>query len=59
MKVKLEEIRVDSFATTSDVAEERGTVQAHAASVITCRFSCPPRFTCPECASPRQEELAG
>jgi|1185.fasta_scaffold641081_2 hypothetical protein len=52
MKVKLEEIRVDSFATTAETADERGTVNGHDASLITCRLSCPPKYTCPECAPP-------
>ena len=53
MKVKLEEVRVDSFATTAETVDERGTVQAHEASLLlTCRFSCPPKYTCPECAPP-------
>jgi hypothetical protein len=51
MKVKLEDLRVESFTTTVEADDVRGTVNAHAASLLlTCRFSCPPRYTCPECA---------
>ncbi|HEV7589782.1 MAG TPA: hypothetical protein VGO40_16825 [Longimicrobium sp.] len=56
MKVKLEELRVESFATTSLATTARGTVNAHDASLATCRFSCPPHYTCPECASPVMDE---
>lgn len=56
MKVKLEDIRVDSFPTTAEPAREQGTVRAFDASVPTCRFSCPPYYTCPECASPVMQE---
>ncbi|HEX8246470.1 MAG TPA: hypothetical protein VF541_23395 [Longimicrobium sp.] len=49
MKVKLDDIRVDSFATTAETAREQGTVRAFEA---TPRFSCQPQYTCPECASP-------
>jgi len=52
MKVKLEEIRVDSFATTAEAMDEKGTVNGYNASLITCRLSCPPKYTCPECAPP-------
>ena len=49
MKIRLEDVRVDSFTTTHAPAEERGTVHANE---VTVHFSCPPRYTCPECASP-------
>ena len=53
MKVKLEEVRVDSFATTAEAGDGRGTVKAHEASLLlTCYLSCPPKYTCPECAPP-------
>lgn len=48
MKVKLEDVRVDSFATTPETAREQGTVHGFEA---TPRFSCQPQYTCPECAS--------
>ncbi|MBV9107912.1 MAG: hypothetical protein JO306_00720 [Gemmatimonadetes bacterium] len=53
MKLKLEEIRVESYATL-DVDVARGTVRGEemAASLVTCRLSCPPKYTCPECAPP-------
>ena len=57
MKVKLEDIRVDSFPTTVEAADEAGTVRAFDASIPTCRFSCPPRYTCPECAPIDRQEL--
>lgn len=51
MKVKLENLRVESFATTAAGGDARGTVNANEASALyTCRFSCPPYYTCPECA---------
>ncbi|HET7233624.1 MAG TPA: pinensin family lanthipeptide [Longimicrobium sp.] len=53
MKVKLDEVRVESFATTAGNDGARGTVNAHEA---TPRFSCQPYYTCPECASPVMEE---
>jgi hypothetical protein len=56
MKVKLEELLVESFATTPQAMDARGTVNAHDASLKTCRFSCPPYYTCPECASPVMDE---
>ncbi|HET7464435.1 MAG TPA: hypothetical protein VFJ82_24460 [Longimicrobium sp.] len=57
MKVKLENLRVESFATTAGADDVRGTVNAHEASALyTCRFSCPPYYTCPECAPPVMEE---
>jgi hypothetical protein len=58
MKVKLEELRVESFATTAAADDARGTVYAHEASILTCRFSCPPRYTCPECAPQVMDERA-
>ena len=54
-KVKLDEIRVDSFTTTPEVAAERGTVLGNDASAVTCIWSCVPRYTCPECALTRLE----
>lgn len=59
MKVKLENLRVESFATTAGAGGARGTVNAHekaSAALYTCRFSCPPYYTCPECAPPVMEE---
>jgi hypothetical protein len=52
MKLKLEDVRVDSFATLDAATVERGTVQGQAASqliVLTCRATCPGNETCPEC----------
>jgi hypothetical protein len=49
MKVKLEEIRVDSFATAAEPMQQRGTVNAHDASASTCVWSCgstPVRSAC-------------
>lgn len=53
MKAKLEELQVESFATTENGAGARGTVNGHEA---TPRFSCQPYYTCPECASPVMDE---
>ena len=50
MKLKLDEVAVESFATTDGDAETRGTVQGQEFSYP--HFSCPPKYTCPECASP-------
>ena len=55
-KLMLADLRVESFATTPPVDDERGTVHGNAASVLSCRFSCPPKYTCPECAPPVKEE---
>ncbi|HSU15397.1 hypothetical protein [Longimicrobium sp.] len=52
MKVKLEEIRVDSFATAAEPSAQRGTVNAHMQTSYTCKWSCYPKYTCPECAMP-------
>jgi hypothetical protein len=51
MKLKIDDIRVDSFDTAAEPAETRGTVEAHASQliVITCRATCPGQETCPEC----------
>jgi hypothetical protein len=51
MKLKLEDVRVDSFATADAGTEERGTVHAQGSAliVLTCRASCPGNYTCPEC----------
>ncbi len=57
MKVKLDDIQIDSFITTPEMVGERGTVQAHGASAVTCIHSCVPKYTCPECALTRAEEL--
>jgi hypothetical protein len=53
MKVKFEDLRVESFVTTTNAADARGTVNGHEA---TPRFSCQPHYTCPECASPVMDE---
>lgn len=50
MKVKLEALQVESFETTAEENEARGTVNGHEALQVTVKFSCPPRYTCPECA---------
>lgn len=50
-KLTLDDLHVESFATTPPLQAERGTVHGNAASLVTCRLSCPPRYTCPECAS--------
>jgi hypothetical protein len=54
MKLKLDDIRVDSFATGADAKPARGTVRGHEASliVLTCYISCPPQYSCPECPPP-------
>lgn len=49
MKLRIEDLHVDSFATVEAGADARGTVQAHE---VTPLRSCQPRYTCPECASP-------
>jgi hypothetical protein len=51
MKLKLDQVRVESFATEDAAPEMRGTVQGHASQliVLTCRPSCPGHETCPEC----------
>lgn len=53
MKLKLEEIRVESYVTLEADAA-RGTVRGEEmdASLLTCNLSCPPKYTCPECAPP-------
>ena len=53
-KLMLADLRVESFTTTPPVDKARGTVHANAASVVTCRWSCPPRYTCPECANQKE-----
>lgn len=53
MKLRLDEMRVDSFSTTPARADEHGTVYANE---VTVHFSCPPRYTCPECAPPAHPE---
>jgi len=50
MKLKLEDVQVDSFQTAADDEEQNGTVQAFAFSYP--HYSCPPKYTCPECANP-------
>ena len=55
MKLKIEDLRVDSFATADGQGESRGTVRANEA---TPYWSCQPKYTCPECASPVMEERA-
>lgn len=57
-KLMLADLRVESFATTPTADDERGTVHGNAASILTCQFSCPPKYTCPECAPPVKEERA-
>lgn len=51
MKLKIDDIRVDSFDTAAVLPDGPGTVEAHASQliVITCRASCPGQETCPEC----------
>lgn len=52
MKLKLDDVRVESFATADVVPEGRGTVHGQAASqliMLTCRATCPGNQTCPEC----------
>lgn len=53
MKIRLDDVQVESFPTTPEIAEEDGTVHGFAASIPR---SCPPFYTCPECASPVMEE---
>jgi hypothetical protein len=53
MKLKLEDIQVDSFPT-HETTDEAGTVQGYQFSYP--HFSCPPKYTCPECASPVMDE---
>jgi hypothetical protein len=55
MKLKLEDVQVDSFITVDASAEQNGTVQGYQFSVL---FSCPPKYTCPECAPPAIDEPA-
>lgn len=57
-KTKLTELRVESFETMGAMDDGRGTVHANAASLLTCRLSCPPRYTCPECAPPVRDDRA-
>ena len=47
MKLKIEELLVDSFATDDAARDARGTIHAHEA---TPYWSCQPKYTCPECA---------
>jgi hypothetical protein len=49
MKLKLDDVQVESFPTTAEMGAEDGTVHAFAASIPR---SCPAKYTCPECASP-------
>jgi hypothetical protein len=51
MKLKIDDICVESFDTAAVVLDSRGTVEAHASQliVITCRATCPGQETCPEC----------
>jgi len=51
MKLKIDDIGVESFDTAADLPETRGTAGAHASQliVITCRATCPGQETCPEC----------
>ncbi|HEU4558218.1 MAG TPA: pinensin family lanthipeptide [Longimicrobium sp.] len=50
MKLKLTDLRVESFLTDEAEADTRGTVEAYES--VTWRFSCPPVYTCPECRDP-------
>jgi len=54
-KLMLADLCVESFATTPAMDTERGTVRGNDASVVTCRWSCPPVYTCPECANVKEE----
>ncbi|MDB4950610.1 MAG: hypothetical protein JWM27_3259 [Gemmatimonadetes bacterium] len=54
MKLKLEDVQVDSFPTTAETADAEGTV--HAFQFSYPHFSCPPKYTCPECANPGAHE---
>ena len=59
MKVKLDDIRVDSFATTAEAEAGAGTVRGYeevTLLLLTCYLSCPPRSTCPECPPPAMRE---
>lgn len=56
MKLKLEDIAVDSFPTL-DVVRADGTV--HGQEFSAPHYSCPPKYTCPECAPPVMDEPAG
>ena len=50
MKLKLDDIRIDSFATADAAPGQRGTVHGQATLLlITCRATCPGNETCPEC----------
>lgn len=49
MKLKPDDVQVESFPTTPAMGSGDGTVHAFAASIPR---SCPARYTCPECASP-------
>jgi hypothetical protein len=50
MKLKLEDLGIESFATEEEQRNEGGSVQGYAFSAP--HYSCPPRYTCPECAPP-------
>ena len=56
MKLKLEDVQVDSFATSDDETGRAGTVQGYQFSYP--HYSCPPKYTCPECAPPAMDEPA-
>ena len=53
MKLKLEDISVDSFPT-HEVVRADGTV--HGQEFSYPHYSCPPKYTCPECAPPVMDE---
>ena len=50
MKLKLTDLRVESFPTDETDAEARGSVEGYGGISYPLR-SCPPKLTCPECAA--------
>ena len=52
IRLHLEDLRVESFATAGEGQAPRGTVRAHASGYFTCD---PNVWTCPECAYPDTE----
>ena len=54
MQLKVEDVAVDSFATTLAPSDGRGTVRAHEDLARITRW---PVYTCPECATPPDTEF--
>lgn len=51
MKLELQDLDVQAFATTDAASGPAGTVRGHEDAPITFR----PIYTCPECNPPREE----